>query len=296
MRWSVFVVLQALILSVVFGLVYSHQDRVTVLKEPPKSLAQWYKPQSKRHVWLHAMFKLRREMLAVEMYAKAEDAENLQKWAAKLGEDYLKISEMVPEWQNKLNPAAIADIQASAREHRYGAVADALADLGESCKSCHADYRAVTAILYRAPDFSKVKVAGAGAGAGDGDGAISLNAHMGALSRRVNEIVIAFGDGRQDAALAAFSHLDVEMKRLGEVCADCHKNALQSYPSAAITQAMTVLEQSLKTGTVRDQGKAIGTVAVLACAQCHGTHRLASDAKQLLGKQGSWAELLRHSF
>jgi hypothetical protein len=34
----------------------------------------------------------------------------------------------------------------------------------------------------------------------------------------------------------------------------------------------------------------------LACAKCHGSHRLAYDAKILLNNKKSWDELLKHSF
>ena len=35
---------------------------------PPESLAQWYKPANKRQVWLHTLFRLRREILTVFDY------------------------------------------------------------------------------------------------------------------------------------------------------------------------------------------------------------------------------------
>lgn len=56
------------------------------------------------------------------------------------------------------------------------------------------------------------------------------------------------------------------------------------------------LEQRLKTGSIREQGEALGTLAVKACAECHGTHRLAFDAKILLNKKKHWRELLKHYF
>jgi len=285
MRWSVFFVLQALILAAVGWLVFSHQDHVTVLKEPPQSLAQWYKPQSKRHVWLHTMFKLRREMVALDLYAKAEDEESLQKWAAKLETDYAKIAEMVPEWTGKLDLAAMAALQSAVQEKRFGDVTDALAALGGNCKACHVDFRVVTAALYRAPDFSKIKVKGE-----------PLSTHMRVLSRHVNEMVIAIADERPDAASAAFTNLQNAMTDLGGVCAECHKKGRQVYLNASVTQAMAELEQALETGSAKDRGRAVGTAAVLACARCHGTHRLSSDVKQLLEAPKSWAELLKHSF
>jgi len=42
----------------------------------------------------------------------------------------------------------------------------------------------------------------------------------------------------------------------------------------------------LVTGTLKDQGRELGTLAVTACARCHGTHRLAYDSRnQLVEKQ-----------
>lgn len=286
MRWSVFLVMQCLIILVIIGGVYTHQAHVIVLKEPPESIAQWYKPQNKRQVWLHTMFRLRREMLAIEIYAKAMDAGNLQKWAEKLNEDYHKISEMVPEWEPKLDLTSIAEIQKSVSEKRYNDVTDALLKLDESCQSCHTDFRAVTATLYRVPDFSDLKI----------DASTSLISHMRTMSKQVNQIKIASVDGRRNAALSALSDLEISMNSLGELCVNCHKNTSLAYPSELMTRSIFNLEQSLKTGSQEDQGKVLGTLAVMICADCHGTHRLAHDAKKLLNKKQNWSELLKHSF
>ncbi len=286
MRWSVFVVIQCLIILVIVGIFYIHQDHVIVLKEPPKSIAQWYKPHNKRQTWLHTMFKLRREVLAIEIYTKTEDRENLQKWAAKLKEDYQNIAEMVPEWEKKLDFLTITEIQKSIKEKRYGDITNALLDLDKSCQSCHTDFRAVTATMYRAPDFSEMKI----------DGSKTLISHMRTMSKHVNQIKIAFVDGRQEAALSALSELEKEMNSLGTVCGNCHKSVSKIFPDEKMTQTMTDLEQSIKTGSLQEQGKALGTLAVMVCAKCHGTHRLAYDAKKVISEKRSWGELLKHSF
>ncbi|MCW8915145.1 MAG: hypothetical protein OQK24_04735 [Magnetovibrio sp.] len=283
MRWSVFVVLQGLILSALFGVYYIHQDRVIVLKKPPASIAQWYKPQNKRQVWLHTMFNLRREMLAVGMYASAQDDKNLQDWAGKLSQHYQKIGEMVPEWQGRLSPNVLADIKSAAQEKRYSDVALGLEKLEQNCKSCHVDFRAVTATMYRAPNFSNLSV----------EGAPSLNAHMRTMSTSVNKLKLAFVGGRDDDALSAFVDLKRDMNSFGAVCGNCHKQG-KPYPSPVITEALSVMEQSLKTGDLKDKGRALGTLAVLACAECHGTHRISYDIRQLFTEQKSWAELLKH--
>jgi len=286
MRWSVFIVLQGLILLAIAGVFYIHQDRAIVLKKPPQSLAKWYKPENKRQVWLHTMFKLRREAQAIDIYAKAKDTANLQKWAGKLDKDYRKISEMVPEWASRVDLDALADLNESASENNFDGVTQALHELNESCALCHKDFRAVSASLYRAPDFANLKI----------EGAESLSAHMQSLSKQVNRIKIGFVDERREAALSALADLRMGMSNLGETCANCHKKASKSYPNEKITLALATLEQSLKTGTIKDKGRALGTLAVIACAQCHGTHRLSYDAKTLFDKKMNWGELLKHSF
>ena len=67
------------------------------LDVPPASLEQWYKPANKRQVWLHTMFRLRREMQAIGEYAEQNDRAAMDKWIKRLEKDYKKIADMVPE-------------------------------------------------------------------------------------------------------------------------------------------------------------------------------------------------------
>ena len=284
MRVSHFILLQCLLLLVVGGIVYLHKDRVTLIRNPPASLAQWYKPENERQVWLHTMFKLRREMQAVRFYAEDKDAKPLGKWVALLSEHYLEIGEMVPEWKKKLDVEALGDLQESAESNRYQDVSQALDNLNESCESCHKDYRAITATMYRAPDFSSMEI----------DPSTAFEAHMEALTQQVNQIKIASEDGMQDVALSSLSDLEKGINVLGETCSTCHKKDVRVYPDETINNTISSLGESLRTGTLKDQGRELGTLAVLACARCHGTHRLAYDTRRLFVDRQSWVELLKH--
>ncbi len=81
---------------------------------------------------------------------------------------------------------------------------------------------------------------------------------------------------------------------LGQTCVDCHKKDVKVYPSEIISKTISSLEQSLKTGTVKEQGRELGTLAVLACARCHGTHRLAYDARKIFSEHQNWFEMIKH--
>jgi cytochrome c556 len=284
MRWTHFIFLQFLIVVIVAGIIYIHKDRVIVIKSPPASLAQWYKPENKRQVWLHNMFKLRREIQAVKFYSNNVDQKNMEKWATRLSKHYLKIAEMVPEWKNKLNTEAINHLQKSIKNNNYHDVSIALYNLNKNCDSCHSDYRVITATKYRAPDFSSMEL----------NTSTPLNKHMKKLTQQVNMIKIAAKDGMKDIALSSLSKLKKGMNALGETCSTCHKKDTRKYPGNKIKLTIKRLEKSLRTGTLKEQGENLGTLAVLACARCHGTHRLAYDSRKIFTDKPNWLKLIKH--
>ena len=284
MRWPHFIFLQCLLIMVVGGIVYIHKDRVIIIKKPPASLAQWYKPENKRQKWLHNMFKLRREMQAVRLYSENNDEKNLEKWVTLLSEHYLEIGEMVPEWKKKLDIKSITNIQKIARSNRLQDMSHALDDLAESCESCHTDYRIVTATMYRAPDFSSIEISSL----------TPYKEHMKELTEQVNQIKIASEDGMNDIALSSLSDLKNGINVLGETCSICHKKDTRVYPDKAIRNTIARLDESLRTGTLKEQGRELGTLAVTACARCHGTHRLAYDNRRVFADGPNWSELIKH--
>ena len=284
MRWLYFIILQFIFILAVIGLFSMHEDKAKIVKTPPEDLAQWYKPNNKRQVWLHNMFKLRREMQAVEFYADSKDDKHLVKWAGSLNEHYLKIGDMVPSWSNKLDKVTLLNIEKHVANKDYTGVSTALKTLQKNCDSCHNDYQAITALTYRAPDFSAIEI----------DPSTPFNTHMQTLTKQVNQIKIASEDNMAGLALSSLDNLKEDMTKLGQVCADCHKKDKRAYPSPLMNKTLLSLEDSLKTGTLKEQGRHLGTLAVLACARCHGTHRLASGAKDLLSKEISLTELIKH--
>ncbi len=284
MRWSHFIVLQCLLVLVVAGIAYIHKDRVHITKSPPESLSQWYKPDNKRQVWLHNMFKLRREMQAMELYASNSNAALLEKWADSFNSHYVEIAEMVPQWSSKLNFEALRDLQVIVASENFQEVPRLLKKLTTSCQNCHIDYRAIVATMYRAPDFSVHEVAPS----------LSLKDHMKELIKQVNQIKIASADGMQELSLSSLSKLKKGIYDLGHVCSACHQQDQKLYPDATLVKSITKLEESLNSGTTKDQGRALGTVAVQACARCHGTHRVAYDMRSVLTEKPDWLELIKH--
>ncbi|MEN8179454.1 MAG: cytochrome c [Pseudomonadota bacterium] len=246
---------------------------------PPESLAQWYKPANKRQVWLHTMFRLRREMLAISDYTALEDIQRLKKWSDRLAQDYRKIGKMVPEWQDELELKQMATLQKAAEQGDFEQVAKAYRKLGLSCRSCHREYRAIAAALYRTADFSDIQVE-------DSESLEELpyKKVMERLSLQVNRIKIASEDGRRQTAVNALHNLRQSLGDLGQSCEQCHKDEapLERILGAEMQKSLAALEQGIESADMKETGHTLGTLAVQVCARCHGVHRTLYDLKKAL--------------
>lgn len=284
MKSRILIVAMLCVFAITILLTFKHVGKVKLVVMPPESLAAWYKPESKRQVWLHNMFKLRREMQAIEQYVKDEDLEKLAQWGEQFSEHYLKISEMVPEWHSRLDHDAVSALTHQIQNKLFYKIPGTLVELQVSCDSCHERYRAVSALLYRAPDFTQLSLANER----------PLSDTMVSLNHSVNQIKIAIDAADSALALQAFETLSTEVNSLGKLCSNCHKHTPQAYPSEPVEAALVDLETQLHGADKKAQGKALGTFAVTACAQCHGTHRISSDARQLLDKKLGFFGTLAH--
>ncbi len=242
------------------------------LSLPPSSLGQWYKPAGKRHIWLHNMFKLRREIQAVKTHSMAKDQPLTQKWANALADHYRKIEDMVPEWEDELDLAAADKLIAAASAGNFAIVDKSLKKLSRSCNSCHREYRAVAVALYRTPDYSKVKVTHA-------DKTSAFRDYMVYLQELVNAVVINVQDDNMQAAIDTVEQLERGLERLRPSCNSCHQNetAVEYYLGEATRSSMQKLSSALHAGDKKLAGRAIGETALNACAHCHGVHRALYD-------------------
>ena len=281
--WLLFIIIQLVIITAAGAIIYRHYDKVQLIKTPPSALAQWYKPHNKRQVWLHNMFKLRREMQAVGYYAKLGDVEHLQQWLKKLKQHYLKIGEMLPIWNKKIDLSLISSLQRSTQQQLFTNIPAQLQRLSDNCQSCHVDYRAITATKYRAPDFSTITLAND----------LSFNQHMIKLSEQVNLIKIAASDGFTLVALEALQQLNQGIEQLGQTCISCHHDYRKALPTAQMLTTLAALQQALTTGSLKDQGQQLGTLAVQVCATCHATHRLSYDNRVMLTAPRSLLQLIK---
>ncbi|BAO43155.1 cytochrome c3 family protein [Thiolapillus brandeum] len=270
-----------LVLAIVAGqsLLAAEQEKTLTLQLPPASLEKWYRPANKHDVWLHTMFRLRREMQAVSEYSALEDQARLEKWLGKLEKDYLSIGRMVPEWRDELETELLDRMRVLARAGDWQGLARAQRKLGKSCQSCHSEYKLTAALRYRAPDFASVKV--------ESEETMDEEDYrrvMSRLSLLLNRVKIAGEDGRQSAALDALEELQQRLADLGNSCAACHKHetARQAILGEAATGSLAHVRKGLEAGNRKQAGRYLGEFAVGVCADCHAIHRLQAGMRRML--------------
>lgn len=257
----------------------AYAEPVVSLKQPPASLEQWYKPANKRQVWLHTMFRLRREMQAIAEYAVLKNPEAMAKWIKRLDKDYNKIVEMVPEWEKEIKPKLLPELEMFAQKGDMYRVAKTLKMIRRTCDDCHTYYAPLVTATYRSPHYDNIKLKNSNGKTQ------SFEDNMEDLSRSVNRILIALDDGHQSVALKSAGTLADQLQNLGDSCSSCHKD--DEYPRQRILGKVTQqrfeeLQVNISEGRVKDSQKLMGEIAVTVCARCHNTHRIVYDLRNAL--------------
>ena len=273
------VVVYLLILGVMFLPASLVMAEELTFKLPPASMQKWYKPANKRQVWLHNMFSMRRELQALNEYAAAGDRELTRKWSGRLVKHYRKIGEMVPEWKDDLELVWAQRLETAAAAGNFAKVQQSANKLGRSCSTCHREYRALAVALFRVPDYSSLKVK-----RGDPPKEMDFRDAMNELVTYINRIKIAAEDGRKDFALKATADLKAGLHDMGKNCATCHSGPepRERILGKQTEDLLTDLAGAIQAEDKKATGKNLGTVAVIACAWCHGVHRTAYDIKRFI--------------
>ena len=260
---------------------FAGEAREVNFNKPPSSIEQWYKPANKRQVWLHTMFRLRREMQAMGEYAAFGDKERLLRWSDKFAKDYRSIGEMVPEWADELEVEWLERLQAAARSGDFEGVGAAQRKIGNSCSGCHKEYRAVTAALYRGANFDEVVVED-----GETMEELTFKRSMVGLSNAMNRIKIAMVDSRFEVAETAHELMSQRLEDLAGSCGACHKTDRQrDYLLGEENMArVQKLGELIKAKEIKEGQRALGGVAVEICATCHGIHRTLADLREFIDK------------
>lgn len=249
-----------------------------VIELPPTSLAQWYKPENKRQVWLHTMFRLRQSLQAVEIYSQQGDQQQLIKWAGILQESYAELAMMVPEWEDETRQQAAKKLLTYAKNGDSKKLAKSITQLNKICEGCHQQWKAVVTTLYRSPDYSKLSVTVAQA-------SHSYSDFMEDLADTLGVLKIAREDEKLATARQAVTKLGEQLDQLSNSCSDCHRDPQprERILGSATKDSLKALHAALnEPHDPKESGRHLGTVGFTVCGRCHSIHRTLGDIREEL--------------
>lgn len=229
------------------------------------------------------MFRLRRSMDAIGIYVALEDQPHLKEWAERFLKNYRSIPKMVPEWKDEVDLQWADRLEKAATKGDGEETARAVRKLAVTCRSCHNDYRAVAAAIYRSPDFEQVKVE-------DSD---TLEERpfpkvMEGLSTSLNRVIIAMKDQRYEAAKHNAERLVHRLNDLATSCEQCHEDEAPTARifGADMNAALDGLAEGIDAQDMEQTGKRLGDIGVNVCARCHGVHRTLADLRHAILTSG----------
>ena len=266
--------------TIAFMMVLPVHAKDMVLKEPPKSLDQFYPPHSKQPKWTQQMHKLSNHFGGVFINLKEKDFENVDKHADKLVEEYKKTSEMVPEWEEYFDIKAAEAFAAAAKTHDMAKTGKASGGLGKTCGKCHAEQQVAVWTKYHWPSFHKIKVIDPSS-----EKEVEFHKFMKQISGSFKAMRVSFVEGQYGKAAKALKAFKSEFMELKSTCSKCHTtdDVKRFYVGGDANKAFKGLAKELNAEKPNPGNfwKNVGLVGKTGCKNCHLTHRTYSMIKEV---------------
>ena len=270
----------SLFIAITFITILPAQAKDFVIKEPPKSLDQFYPPQSKQPKWTQQMHKLSNHFGGVFINLKEKDFENVDKHADKLVEEYKKTSEMVPEWEEYFDIKAAEAFAAAAKTHDMAKTGKASGGLGKTCGKCHAEQQVAVWTKYHWPSFHKIKVIDPSS-----EKEVEFHKFMKQISGSFKAMRVSFVQGQYGKAAKALKAFKSEFMELKSTCSKCHTtdDVKRFYVGGDANKAFKGLAKELNAEKPNPGNfwKNVGLVGKTGCKNCHLTHRTYSMIKEV---------------
>ncbi|MBI4187798.1 MAG: hypothetical protein HY529_01175 [Chloroflexi bacterium] len=254
-----------------------------IVGEPPASLNKLFPPQSPTPVFLLGMFDLAMPFEGIGVDLGEGDIAGAKANFDAFKKQYIKMSDMVPEWKDKFPMAPVNTLEQALASGDPAKVGPAMGGVGKVCGDCHAINLVKVEQKYHWPSFDNVKLTDPVTKASQsfGDYMIGLDgAFVGAA--------IDLQEGQLDNARKNYDAFSARFQTLSTACAACHTTARAYFVDPTSQSMVEQLGKALK--STPPDGKAVGDlmqgIGNEICMKCHFVHLPAQTTKDL------WEEVL----
>ncbi len=260
-----------------------------IISPPPKSLDQFYPPESKTPRWTKQMHKISGAFGGVFVDMKENDWKNAEDGAKRFLESYTEASKWVPEWKDLFDLKAAQNFSESVASHDPKQIKKASGPVAKTCAKCHSKNYLPVWAKYHMPSVKKIKITDPIV-----EEEMNYKDFMYRLSANFKEMTVNFSQEQYMKVFQAANHFQKRIKELRSVCSKCHvsewsRSAVsvkQFFVNDDILEVVQDLKKDLATGEPSPEKfwESIETISIQSCKKCHLVHQPLTLIQQ------AWAE------
>lgn len=233
---------------------------------PPKSLDQYYPPQSEEPLFLYAMHSIEGPLGGLMTSMMEGKVNKAQKYFESFKTEYEKVSKMVPEWINYFPTAPIEELGEAIESKDGEKIQKSMEHLGGVCSRCHEENRIAVWYKYHWKDFGQVTIEDPVTG-----DSISWMGYMFAISGSFSSVATYISEKRFDEAQVALKGFNSRLEKLKTGCKSCHEAERLYFVSSDIEELLSKAIKGLE-AKEPDVGKVFGYLQMVGMESCHKCH------------------------
>lgn len=266
------------------------RDRVAELEAmagpPPASLDQFYPPQAEGPVYLARMHQLSGAMTALGVDLGEQDMENVQRGFPQFRDEYVAVSQMVPEWVDQYPIEPVDRLGAALEAGDPAAIGAAFQEVGAVCHSCHVANLPKAYFRYRFGDFMALRITEPASGR-----ELQYPELMREVEGALTGAVVDVMQGQPDRAREHYDTFRARFQLLGTVCAACHTTERRYFVDADVWQKIDALGAALAPAQPDPQlvQHTVQEIGQESCGKCHLVHGPSAMTRMHWDEMGAMA-------
>ena len=236
---------------------------------PPASLDQFYPPQAEGPVYLARMHQLSNALTGLGVDLGEQDMENVQRGFAQFRDEYVAVSQMVPEWVDQYPMAPVDGLGAALEAGDADAIGAAFQEIGAVCHSCHLVNLPKAYFRYRFGDFMALRITEPTSGR-----ELRYPELMREVEGALTGAVVDVMQGQPDRAREHYDTFRARFELLGTVCAACHTTERRYFVDADVWGKIDALGAALAPAQPDPQlvQHTVQEIGEESCGKCHLVH------------------------
>ncbi len=262
-----------------FTISFSKDVRLGV---PPKSLEKYYPPKSEKFEYLMNMYNASISFTGLSTSLREGDWKRAEKWARSLMNAYLKIGELVSEWDRVLRKKEAQALVKAVQSRDLRKIQFYANAVGQTCSKCHDKYMASAKLLYHFPDFDTVTLEDPVTGVD-----YEVSDYMAKMTTSFKLLNVYMSDGLKRKAVKEGMNFVKRFKGLVQMCSECHTNKLSEeiYFGKEVQKKLKELELAIRNLDAKKISQTFGWINMNNCSKCHNVHEVPTMIREKIKKK-----------